>query len=279
VDYPKTGIKAQMQKRHRVRQWPHFFDKPIEEGQYRSEKILGQLYDLVERIDFKPCYDSQPDEQLITAFELTENELQEAKEVKVEYDAAMKRIMAQHDIKTEFEVWSTFVMSHSNANDYKFHEVIGEISSSLKEQFRKIVTNSCNDRRSQLPRKVAAMYATTAREIEDAKRKQQADRMRMTPRNRNDPPSEQLSKEDIEGLPFMSFPWIFPEILVDISHGRLVAPRDYVPVHDDVSLVLETDFEEVSIESLTGDSDIAVSDGDGHGNSEDGSDVEVVEAI
>jgi hypothetical protein len=43
----------------------------------------------------------------------------------------MYRIMAQHDIKSEFEVWSTFVMHHGGANDYKFHEENGGIAHTI----------------------------------------------------------------------------------------------------------------------------------------------------
>ncbi|KAF8542199.1 RNA dependent RNA polymerase-domain-containing protein [Trichophaea hybrida] len=274
VDYPKSGVKARMQKRHRIRSWPHFFEKPKEERSHKSYKILGQLYDLVERIDFTPRYDLQPNERLMYAFELTLDELREAKEVKGGYDSAIRRIMAQFDIKSEFEVWSTFVMSHCNNNDYKFHEEIGEISFLLKERFRKEVLENCPDR-SQLPRKVAAMYVITALEIEDAKKSQQEEHERMTPRCKGNPPPMQLSKEDIERLPLMSFPWLFPEILVDISHGRLMVPTDYEPDYDDASWTQETEFEEVPIASLTIGSDIAVSDEDSEANSNHGSDVEL----
>ena len=78
-----------MTKRQRIKCWPHFFEKPEEEGRYTSTKILGILYDMVERVDFTPSYDLEPNQAILDAFELTEAELQWALELKEEYDAAV----------------------------------------------------------------------------------------------------------------------------------------------------------------------------------------------
>ena len=227
--------------RFRVRQWPHFFEKPVEESSYHSTKILGQLYDMVERVEFKPCYDLPPNEYLMTAFSLTDAELEEAKKFKSEYDQAMRRIMAQHEIQTEFEVWSTFVMSHSNSNDYKFHEEIGEISFTLKERFRKQIIHSCADRTTEMPRKVVAMYVVTQTELAQTIENIEKERIRATPRLKSKFLSgTPLTKKEIEKLPLISFPWLFPELLVDITGGRTSVAQDYSgPGHCDVATVHE----------------------------------------
>ena len=81
---------------------------------YISKKILGQLYDEVERIDFKPSYTTSFDQRILDAYKIDEEHVIAARQLKLDYDIALRRIMAQHDIKTEFEVWSTFVMSHND---------------------------------------------------------------------------------------------------------------------------------------------------------------------
>ena len=251
VDYPKTGVRANMKRRHRVREWPHFFEKPIEEGVYRSEKILGQLYDMVERVDFVPCYDLSFNSTIMQLFSFDAEELQRARLTKREYDVALRRIMVQHEITTEFEVWSTFVMHHGSSNDYKFHEEMGEISFSLKERFRKLILGECKDRKYDLPRKVAAMYVVTAQDIVESKARLQKKREKKAPRaaaGMFPPAQQQVHKEDIDKLPLMSFPWVFPDILIDLAHNRVaVHPRyggaEQLDAGDD-------EMEEISIESL-----------------------------
>ncbi|KAA8912907.1 RNA dependent RNA polymerase-domain-containing protein [Sphaerosporella brunnea] len=245
VDYPKTGLKAQMSKAHRIRRWPHFFEKPVEEGVYISTKILGQLYDMVERVDFTPCYHLPPNEKIMTAFELSPGDLQEAMQLKNEYDAAVYRIMAQHDIKSEFEVWSTFVMHHSGSNDYKFHEEIGGIAETLKDRFCKYVIENCAEpRKTVLPRKVAAMYVVTQRAIEQAKSDILAEKERLAPRNKGKLSFEALTKEDLQKLPLMSFPWLFGEVLARLASGYKDVAHDYSgPGHCEVSFISRTDDE------------------------------------
>ncbi len=139
VDYVKTGVPARMPRELAPKKWPHFMEKnhKPKEQIYVSHKVLGKLYDQVERVDFIPAFSNTFDKRILQAYKLENHVLQDATDLKQEYDAAMRRIMAQHDIKTEFEVWSTFVLHHSNqSKDYKFHEEIGQLSSALKDQYR-----------------------------------------------------------------------------------------------------------------------------------------------
>jgi RNA-dependent RNA polymerase len=238
-----------MKRRHRVKEWPHFFEKPAEEGVYRSDKILGQLYDMVERVAFVPCYDLGFDPVIMGLFTLDAEELQQARQTKREYDVALRRIMVQHEITTEFEVWSTFVMHHGSSNDYKFHEEIGEISFSLKERFRKLVLSDCKDRKYDLPRKVAAMYVVTAQDIEETKSRLQQKREKKAPMTKGMvPTSAQVHREDIDKLPLMSFPWVFPDILVDLAHNRVAMPPRYGGA--ELADAKDDEMEEVSIDSL-----------------------------
>ncbi|KAI5779080.1 RNA dependent RNA polymerase-domain-containing protein [Geopyxis carbonaria] len=201
VDYPKTGVPAVMPHRLRCQKFPHFMEKDPDRS-YQSHKILGQLYDLIERVDFIPCYHLDFDEGILKAYTVEEEMLEKARRLKSEHDAALKRILAQNGIRTEFEVMSTFVLKHSMGGDYKFHEELGRISSSHKERFRKRAKVEAGLEKN-LPKFVAAMYQVTAEEFRRAK--------------------YALVKKEAYmpavPMPMMSFPWIYPEILCRISKG------------------------------------------------------------
>ena len=81
-------------------------EKDVERS-YHSEKILGRLYDMVEKVDFVPCYQYPFSKVIMNAYEVSDKILQEMTDVKDEYDAAVRRILTQYDIKTEMEIWST----------------------------------------------------------------------------------------------------------------------------------------------------------------------------
>lgn len=232
VDYVKTGEPAEMPQDLRPRKWPHFMEKrhKPKEQTYTSQKILGQLYDQVERVDFVPAYSAPFDKRILDAYNLSEQVLYEAGEIKVQYDAAVLRIMAQHEIQTEFEVWSTFVLHHvGDSKDFKFHEVIGELSSALKYQFREECYKKAGGKEYEhIAPFAAAMYKVTADQIAQAIQAsqqsvkvggQETQTRKMTPAN----------------MPLMSFPWLFQGILGKIAQAIEIVPgqRDdtYSPLH------------------------------------------------
>lgn len=227
VDYVKSGTPARMTSDLRPQKWPHFMEKehkPVEQI-YHSKKVLGQLYDQVDRVDFVPIFDRPFDERILNAYNVSPDMLKDAAEVKVRYDAAVRRIMAQHEIKTEFEVWSTFVMQHSNDfRDYKFHEEIGNLSQSLKDQFR----DECRQKVStenfeNMLRFVAAMYQVTAQEMNLALSECRQTVMVggfETP----------LRKMVSSSMPLMSFAWLFPHYLGQIANGNFSISDAIAPV-------------------------------------------------
>lgn len=223
VDYNKTGNPAIMRRAHRPRKWPHFMEKnhKPEHALYRSEKVLGQLYDAVERIDFVPNLELNFDHRILDCHIEVPGELYDfARSLKDEYDTAIRRIMAQHEIKTEFEVWSTFVLSHSNmSRDFKFHEDMGSISSALLEDFKKRAHEKVNGRSFELLSPlVVAMYRVTHKEMAAA----------LAKHCEENPPDERLFNRvpppKIEQLPLISFPWIFPKVLGQIAVGHYEHP-------------------------------------------------------
>lgn len=217
VDYVKTGQPAQMTPDLRPSKWPHFMEKIGKKPHqiYTSKKVLGQLYDQVERIDFVPAFTAPFDARILHSHPLDESILQSAREIKEEYDAHMRRIMAQHEIKTEFEVWSTFVLQHSStSNDFKYHEQIGEISVALKDQFRLICYERAGgkDYKHMAPF-AAAMYAVTAREITAAVEECHCVQMvGGLPRP--------LREMTASTMPLMSFPWLFQDVLGKIAKSN-----------------------------------------------------------
>lgn len=218
VDYNKTGRPAVMNRNLQPRMWPHFMEKKHKpkEQIYHSRKILGQLYDAVERVDFIPNLEMPFDTRILDcSLEVSKELLQYARGLKVDYDTAMRRVMAQYEIKTEFEAWSTFVLSHANTSkDYKLHEELGMISSSLKEAFRKECYKKVGGRSFQLLAPLAvAMYRVTHEEMAAAFRKHQ------------DEPMSVKSTPKIDQLPLISFPWVLPHILGKIAMGHYEVPE------------------------------------------------------
>ena len=177
VDYVKTGVPAKMGRHLRVKRWPHWAEKKGKAGRavYHSNKVLGQLYDMVKRVDMNPAWDFEFDSRILDAYELHDAILDLARKAKQEYDAAILRIMAKYSIKTEFEVWTTFVMEHSDDyGDYKFAETIGEEAQMLKDhQQQQCFEMAGTDKKNlQYQEKigpfVAAMYTVTKQELDAA---------------------------------------------------------------------------------------------------------------
>ncbi|MCJ1473449.1 hypothetical protein MMC13_002100 [Lambiella insularis] len=236
VDYPKTGVAATITSSLRPKLWPHFMEKRYKpkEQIYVSKKVLGQLYDQVERIDFVPEFDAPFDERILQAYHISHDWLQKAAEVKESYDAAMHRIMAQHEIRTEFEVWSTFVLQHAHqSKDFKFHEEMGQISVALKERFRTACYEKAGGRDfGRLGPFVAAMYQITHSEVRKALL--ECRQVRVVGGK-----EVKVRQKSDKNMPLMSFPWLFPGILGKIANGELGAPRSSAndltfPIHGQI---------------------------------------------
>ncbi|KAN0066680.1 RNA dependent RNA polymerase domain containing protein [Elaphomyces granulatus] len=216
VDYNKTGNPAKMTRDLRPRMWPHFMEKnhKPKEKIYKSGRILGQLYDAVERVDFAPNLEMPFDNRILdSGIAVSEDLMEFSKQLKEDYDLTVRRIMAQHEIQTEFEVWSTFVLGHSHtSNDYKFHEEIGGISSTLRDRFRTECYNKVGGRHFRFLAPLAvAMYQVTCDEMNAALRKFHSEK--------NFPNGRlfQETRPGIKDLPLISFPWILPDILGKIA--------------------------------------------------------------
>ncbi|KIW07479.1 uncharacterized protein PV09_01446 [Verruconis gallopava] len=215
VDYPKSGVPVSIPSYlTRGIKWPHFMEKPRTD--YKSRKILGQLYDLVVREDFTPEFSSVFDKRVIEAFDVDEKLIKRAELIKCRYDSQLRKIMAQHDIATEFEVWSAFVMEHNNGKkDYTFAEELGILMEAIRIGFREECEKEAGGKNPAcLYPFVAAMYIATARQAQQYTLKSSSEGIGDDSKNAVKP----LHSKDI---PFISFPWLFLPELSKIAQGQI----------------------------------------------------------
>ncbi|WPH01725.1 putative RNA-dependent RNA polymerase, eukaryotic-type [Acrodontium crateriforme] len=226
VDYAKTGVPATMPQDLRIHRWPHWAEPKNKTSSqiYHSTKILGQLYDDVQRVPFQPAWDSPFDERILNAYELSRELLDDAREIKLQYDEAIGRIMLQRQIASEFEVWSTFVLEHNHeTSDYKFAELMGELVAAVKEDHREICyekagTNSKERDWAKMGPFIAAMYTATANDVAEAVKQATS----VTG-------AGQEVVMNFANMPLMSFPWIFARelglIATKKAHADAIMPR------------------------------------------------------
>ena len=186
---------------------------------YHSRTVLGQLYDMVERqvFDNRENYKLPFDERILKRYELSNDLLRQARKLKSQYDIAMRRIMGQLEIRTEFEVWTTFVLSKPRVGtDYKVQEKVGREAAGLKMQFRGLCLKAAgaSDRGDfeKLGPFVAAMYRVTCEEIRIAL--YEARQPHIQPDG-----TVGLRKITARSMPLISFPWLFPAELGRIATG------------------------------------------------------------
>ncbi|KAE8824620.1 hypothetical protein PTNB85_09384 [Pyrenophora teres f. teres] len=231
VDFPKSGLPAEMDRELRPRKWPHFMEKKhISQYKiYRSTKILGMLYDQVQLVDFKPQWENPFDKRVLDAFDLDATMKAKAAEIKSSYDDSLRRLMAKHGIRTEFEAWSVFVLAHNHeSRDYKFSEEFGRTVGILKAHYRGEcrIAAGLGDELSDwslLGPFVAAMYTVTAQEMETALVECHTTK---TVGGQRAP----VRAMDPEHMPLISFPWLFPSELGKIATGSKVIrqlPTEY----------------------------------------------------
>lgn len=211
VDYPKSGIPAIMDRDLTPMKWPHFMENKYrpKEKIYRSKKILGQLFDQVQLVDFKPHENYEFDKRILDAYNLDQSSMTDAVSIKEQYDASLKRLMAKHAIRTEFEAWSVFVLSHNQeSRDYTFAEDFGRSMEILKSEYRELCKMAAKE---DMLRFVAAMYTVTAQEFKVPAKAKEKDEEPLVELGSN-------SGEDGEPeVPLMSFPWLFPSQLGKIA--------------------------------------------------------------
>lgn len=179
---------------------------------YTSRKILGRIYDEVKTVDFKPRYDMVFDQRVLGRFDLTDEILKKARVLKSKYDTAMRRLMGQKEVSTEFEMWTAFVLTKPRiGTDYKQAEDIRHESVVIKTQFRDLAVQEAGSKDFDvLAPFVAAMYQVTFEEVKIAL---------FECKNVFKDHSDWRGKIRPENMPLISFPWLFDTELGKIATG------------------------------------------------------------
>lgn len=216
-----------MRRRLNPPNFPHFMERSSKT--YRTTRPLGRIYDRVRTIKFDPIYDMAFDSRILSRFQLSVDELTKAREVKAKYDVAMRRLIGRHENPvTEFEIWSTFVLSKPRVgSDYKLQEELGRDVAALKDHFRSVCGEAVTgaERKDfvvfsyslidleKLDRFVAAIYTVTHDEVQEALR------ARAMPVVDDD--GSKIAEDQGSGfpMPLVSFPWLFHRELNRIATG------------------------------------------------------------
>lgn len=223
VDYNKSGAHAKMKRSLNPRDWPHFMEKRHKRPSsiYKSRGILGQLYDAVITPPFAPNLDKPFDSRILASpLAPGSDEFMEfACSLKSEYDTSMRQIMAQYEIHTEFEVWSSFVLRHGFVlKDYKMQEDLGAIVGTLRRGFQRQCYDKVGRHDGPIFSLVIAMYRVTQEQVAAA-----LEARREGKRQREDLLNVEINSTE---LPLISFPWLFPGILGKIARGQARQPRE-----------------------------------------------------
>ncbi|KAF2674406.1 RdRP-domain-containing protein [Microthyrium microscopicum] len=231
VDYAKSGIPAVMERHQQPPKWPHFMEKRYKTKYqtYTSKQILGQLYDMIERVDFEPVWDTPFDERILSAYDLDHDLREKIAAIKVEYDSDIRRIMAKYGIATEYEVFTAFVINHNfEKKDYTFAEELGQIAQSHKDYFREECIRVAGGNEYHLMGPfIAGMYKVTSEEVRSALL--ECEQTSVNDEGQTMPLRQKTAKD----MPLISFPWIFVRELGAIATGQY--HQDQKPMFDDGS--------------------------------------------
>lgn len=143
VDFPKTGVPAEIPSDLRAKEYPDFMEKP-DKTTYVSNNVIGKL--------FRQVKDIAPDTSSIMSFTKEvamksydpdmevpgfENYIDEAMELKDEYDRKLGNLMDYYGIKTEAEILSGGIMKMSKSFDRrKDAEAVSMAVRSLRKEAR-----------------------------------------------------------------------------------------------------------------------------------------------
>ncbi|KAL6857989.1 hypothetical protein ACO1O0_005435 [Amphichorda felina] len=214
VDFPKTGEPVKWSRRFQPRRWPHFMEK---KHSYPSKKVLGRIYDKISRqpVEFRPDWEDEFDPRILGRFKFDNEMLKAARKIKLQYDTSVRRILAQHNVGTEFELWTGFAMSKpAVGSDYKRQEHLGREYDALKQRFREMCYEAAGGHNpDKIDPFVAAMYKVTEEQIKIA----------LFEHNRG-PVNEGghivgPRRLETRSMPLLSFPWIFHWVMIRIAQG------------------------------------------------------------
>ncbi|MCL7028409.1 hypothetical protein MKW94_007148 [Papaver nudicaule] len=173
VDFPKTGVPAEIPPQLRVTTYPDFMEK-LDKPNYISHRVIGRL--------FRQVKDTAPNMNCVKSFTLDvakkfydhdmefhgfENHLVDAEYYKGEYDFKLGNLLDYYGIKTEAEIFGGCILKMSKSFDIrKDAESIKLGLRSLRKEARSWLeensgTSSVNEAVDDLYAKASAWYHVT----------------------------------------------------------------------------------------------------------------------
>lgn len=190
---------------------------------YESLSPLGYLYDNVSGNDttFKPEWDHAFDQQVLQRYDLAPETLKQARQIKTQYDKAVRRVVAQLRLGSEFELWSGLGMSKPTVGtEYKRMEDLGNAMTTIRTLYRSLCHEAAG---GSTPDKidpfVAAMYKVTEEQTKIALFEHH--------RGPTNEAGEMVPARKLEAssMPLITFPWLFPEVMARIRTGEDLTQR------------------------------------------------------
>lgn len=180
---------------------------------YRSVGILGKIYDSVTALHFDPEHGNF-DRRVLDAFEYDGDTLAKVRQLKSEYDQALRSLMAQRGISTEFEFWTGFALTKPIiGSQYKLQEDLGREGTSLKMRFRDSIKNMAGGATfDALAPYVAAMYKVNEEEVRTVLARDE--------KEKEEDGALDARRDGVRLTPLISFPWIYYWVL-----GRIATQR------------------------------------------------------
>ncbi|KAL1569847.1 RNA-directed RNA polymerase [Salvia divinorum] len=142
VDFPKTGVPAQIPPKLRVKEYPDFMEK-LDKPTFESKGVIGKLFREVKHVATdtsslkftkevaRSSYDADME---VDGFR---DYIEEAFECKTKYDRKLGNLMDYYGIKTEGEILSRAIMKMSKTFDRrKSAEAVGAAVKSLRNEAR-----------------------------------------------------------------------------------------------------------------------------------------------
>ncbi|CAH9092264.1 unnamed protein product [Cuscuta europaea] len=204
VDFPKTGVPAEIPPHLRVKEYPDFMEKPAEKTTYVSSRVIGKL--------FREVKDITPQLSSITSFTIEvakesydrdmevdgfEDFIEEAFNCKTRYDFNLGNLMDYYGIKTEAEVLSGGAIKTSKFFDRRRDaDAVSLAVKSLKKEARSWFRKG-SESGEDLLAKASAWYYVTYHHTHWGS-----------------------YNEDMNRAHFISFPWCVYDKLIQIKRAK-----------------------------------------------------------
>ncbi|KAK3827572.1 MAG: RNA dependent RNA polymerase-domain-containing protein, partial [Benniella sp.] len=232
VDFPKSGIPAQITPDLRAKLYPDFMEKPPEKT-YRSKRILGRIFrECSSGLEPWVPQDYQQSFNKLLVIDGHEDYLADAYRCKAGYDREMSSLKNQYGVKSDLEVVSGFITGIdiiTNKRDHDIRKAIQGAYGGIRRKWRKELEeefyapdSKVVDPQNQpfLERKASAWYAVCYQDLKP-------------------------------GDPY-TFPWVAWDILCTIAHR--VRTQQLTEEEDPTRASISGDEDDVStVVDLLGD--------------------------